>query len=46
MTPTTAYRARRIHTMNPAQPGATCVAVRDGRILAVGDLARLAAWGP
>ena len=46
MTPTTVYRARRIHTMNPAQPDATCVAVRDGRILAVGDLARMAAWGP
>ena len=42
---TTVYAARRIITMNPAQPDATHVAVRDGRILAVGDLARLAAWG-
>jgi predicted amidohydrolase YtcJ len=42
---TTVYVARRIHTMNPAQPTATHVAVRDGRILAVGDLARMQAWG-
>jgi len=41
----TVYTARRIHTMNPAQPTATHVAVRDGRILAVGDLARMQAWG-
>lgn len=41
----TVYVARRIHTMNPAQPMATHVAVRDGRILAVGDLARMQAWG-
>ena len=50
MTPTapaiTVYPARRILTMNPAQPEATHVAVRDGRILAVGDLARMQAWGP
>lgn len=43
--PTTVYAARRIVTMNPAQPVATHVAVRDGRILAVGDLDRMAAWG-
>ena len=42
---TTVYAARRIVTMNPAQPVATHVAVRDGRILAVGDLDRMAAWG-
>lgn len=42
---TTVYVARRIHTMNPAQPTATHVAVRDGRILAVGDFARMQAWG-
>ena len=41
----TVYVARRIRTMNPAQPTATHVAVRDGRILAVGDLARMQAWG-
>ena len=42
---TTVYATRRIHTMNPAQPVATHVAVRDGRILAVGDLERMRAWG-
>lgn len=42
---TTVYQAKRIVTMNPAQPSATHVAVRDGRILAVGDLDRMAAWG-
>ena len=30
--PTTVYAARRIVTLNPAQPHATHVAVRDGRI--------------
>ena len=43
---TTVYRARRILTMNPMQPEATYVAVRDGRILSVGDLARMLAHGP
>lgn len=43
--PITVYSARKIITMNPMQPEATHVAVRDGRILAVGDLARCAAWG-
>lgn len=42
---TTIYPARRIITMNPAQPEATHVAVRDGRILAVGSLEQVAAWG-
>ncbi|QUN56614.1 amidohydrolase [Burkholderia cenocepacia] len=40
----TIFTARRILTMNPAQPSATHVAVRDGRILAVGDAADAAAW--
>src|SRR5574337_739127 len=39
------YPARKIITMNPMQPTATHVAVRDGRILAVGDLERMKAWG-
>lgn len=43
--PTTVYAARCIVTMNPAQPQATHVAVRGDRILAVGDLARMQAWG-
>ncbi|MBS0448337.1 MAG: amidohydrolase [Proteobacteria bacterium] len=41
----TVYPARKIITMNPMQPEATHVAVKDGRILAVGDLERVAAWG-
>lgn len=45
MPTTTVYQAQRIVTLNPAQPSATHVAVRDGRILAVGDLDRMAAWG-
>lgn len=42
---TTIYRARKIITLEPGQPEVTHVAVRDGRILAVGDLERCAAWG-
>ena len=42
---TTVYPAKRILTMNPSRPEATHVAVRDGRILAVGDLAELEGWG-
>ncbi|VWD11800.1 amidohydrolase [Burkholderia lata] len=40
----TVFTARRILTMNPAQPSATHVAMRDGRILAVGDAADAATW--
>ncbi len=39
------FRAARIITMNPALPFATHVAVRDGRILAVGDAATMAGLG-
>jgi hypothetical protein len=46
MSLTTLYRARRILTMNPSHPEATHVAVRDGRVLGVGPLEDLAAWGP
>ena len=42
---TTIYSARRIITMNPMQPEASFVAVRDGRILGVGSLDDLQAWG-
>ncbi len=42
---TTIYAARRILTMNPSLPEATHVAVRDGRVLAVGELADLTGWG-
>ena len=43
---TTVFRAKRILTMNPAQPHAECVAVREGRILAVGSEAQMRGWGP
>ena len=42
----TIYRARRIHTMNPSNPSATHIAVRDGVILGVGPLDELSVWGP
>jgi predicted amidohydrolase YtcJ len=42
---TTVYSARRILTMNPNQPFATHVAVRDGRILGAGSLESLKGWG-
>lgn len=45
MTDITVFQARKILTMNPMQPDATHVAVRDGKVLAVGDLARMQAWG-
>lgn len=42
---TIVFQARKIITMNPMQPEATHVAVRDGRILAVGSLERMREWG-
>jgi len=45
MSPTTVFAARTILTLNPMQPAASHVAVRDGRILAVGDLERMREWG-
>ena len=42
---TTIFAARRILTMNPMQPQATHVAVRAGRILSVGSLEQVSAWG-
>jgi len=39
------YRAKKIITMNPNQPHATHVAVRDGRILGAGNLEELEGWG-
>jgi predicted amidohydrolase YtcJ len=42
---TTIFRARKIITMNPSQPAATHVAVRDGRILGAGSLQDLQGWG-
>lgn len=43
---TTVFRAKKILTMNPSRPLATHVAVRDGRILGVGDLDELRSTGP
>ena len=43
--PTTIYPARRVITMNPAFPTADAVAVRGDRVLAVGSVDELAAWG-
>lgn len=40
----TIYRAKKILTMNRSQPEATHVAVRSGRILAVGTEEQAAAW--
>lgn len=42
---TTIFAARRIVTMNPSNPVATHVAVREGRILGVGSFDDCAAWG-
>lgn len=45
MTETVIFTAAKIVTMNPSNPEATAVAVRDGRILAVGTLAECQSWG-
>ncbi len=45
MEPITIYTARRIITMNPANPEGAAVAVRSGRILGVGSVEELARWG-
>lgn len=39
------FPARSVITMNPAQPRAEAVAVRDGHILAVGAVDEMARWG-
>lgn len=41
----TIYTARVIRTANPAQPTAEAIAVRDGRVLAVGSLDDCKSWG-
>lgn len=45
MSKTTVYRARQILTMDRMRPHATHVAVREGRILAVGDEYCAVPWG-
>jgi len=42
---TTVFSARKIVTMNPQKPEASHVAIREGRILAVGSLKEIATWG-
>ena len=39
------YKAKKIITMNPANPVADHLAVRDGMILGAGDLEQLSGWG-
>ncbi|MBR0955825.1 amidohydrolase [Bradyrhizobium japonicum] len=43
---TVVYSARKIVTMNPSRPVATHVAVRDGRIVAVGSEVEIAQFAP
>lgn len=45
MSQITVYQAKNILTMDPNRPNATHVAVKDGRILAVGDRTCGNAWG-
>ena len=42
---TTVFEAKKIITMDPNCPEATHIAVREGRILAVGNLEKVASWG-
>ncbi|MGB7317041.1 MAG: amidohydrolase [Planktotalea sp.] len=42
---TTVFSAKKIVTMNPQKPDASHVAIREGRILAVGSLEEVAKWG-
>ena len=42
----TVFRAKKILTMNPSNPTATHVAVSGDKIIAVGSLEDVAAWGP
>ncbi len=42
---TTIYAAKKIYTHNPSRPIATHVAVKEGRVLGVGSLEELKAWG-
>lgn len=45
MSETRIYSAKNIITMNNYRPTATHVAIRDGRILGVGDLSEMELWG-
>ncbi len=46
MSDTTIYTASKIVTVHSSNPVAHAVAVRDGRVLAVGSLEECQAWGP
>ncbi|MCB1000221.1 MAG: amidohydrolase [Acidimicrobiales bacterium] len=46
MTDIRIFAARRVVTMNPSNPSATHVAVRDGRVLGAGTLDEVRGWGP
>ncbi|MCG8490394.1 MAG: hypothetical protein MI743_02160, partial [Sneathiellales bacterium] len=46
MSETIVFTARKIITMNPANAHATHVAVREGKILAVGSEEEMTGWGP
>ena len=45
MSDITVFQAKTILTMDPTMPSATHVAVRDGRILAIGDATCADQWG-
>ncbi len=45
MSPLKIFRARRILTMDPAHPSPTHIAIRDGRIAALGDAEDADDWG-
>ncbi|MEM8742733.1 MAG: amidohydrolase, partial [Pseudomonadota bacterium] len=45
MSETTIFQARKVLTMDPNRPEATHIAVRDGRILAVGGADCAEPWG-
>jgi len=42
----TVFQVKKILTMNPSKPTATHVAVNEDKIIAVGSLEDVAAWGP
>ena len=41
----TIYSAQKIHTLNPSNPTATHIAIKDGMILGVGSLEEVIGWG-
>jgi len=45
MNKTTIFQAKKVITMNPARPEGSAVAVRNGKILAVGTVDELKGWG-